>query len=129
MPRDSKESYDSQDTDQVALCRMFSAVGRSERLQDCTLQYRSPVHRHLRDFEGRCWNERQCVRSGYGSRSTPGGYLLNRYDNRKIITVAVLIYVLVGLAIQIPDTFTAFFVLRVLGGIVGGLIFISGQTL
>lgn len=58
----------------------------------------------------------------------PGGYLLDRYDNRWVVGPAVVVFVLAVLAIQVVDSFAPFLVLRGLGGIVGGFVFTAGAN-
>lgn len=58
----------------------------------------------------------------------PGGYLLDRYDNRRLVVPAVALYVLVVLAIQIVEGFVPFLGLRGLGGILAGFAFTAGAN-
>ncbi|MFB6170935.1 MAG: nitrate/nitrite transporter [Haloarculaceae archaeon] len=58
----------------------------------------------------------------------PGGYLLDRYDNRWVVVPAVAGFVAAVLAIQVVGSFEAFMALRVLGGIVGGFVFTAGAN-
>jgi nitrate/nitrite transporter NarK len=58
----------------------------------------------------------------------PGGYLLDRYDNRRFVAVAVLAYAVVLLAIQPVEAFWPFLLLRALGGVFVGLVFIAGAN-
>jgi predicted MFS family arabinose efflux permease len=58
----------------------------------------------------------------------PGGYLLDRYDNRLLLTGAVAIYVLAVLAIQVTEAFSTFLALRAVGGITSGFVFTAGAN-
>jgi nitrate/nitrite transporter NarK len=58
----------------------------------------------------------------------PGGYLLDRYDNRRLVVPAVGLFALVVLAIQAVGAFTPFLALRALGGVVGGFVFTAGAN-
>lgn len=58
----------------------------------------------------------------------PGGYLLDRFDNRWLIAPAVGLYVAVILVIQVVEAFTPFLVLRLLAGVVGGFVFTAGAN-
>jgi nitrate/nitrite transporter NarK len=58
----------------------------------------------------------------------PGGYLLDRYDNRWVVVPAVGVFVLAVLAIQVVDAFAPFLALRAVGGIVGGVVFTAGAN-
>lgn len=58
----------------------------------------------------------------------PGGYLLDRYDNRWLVVPAVAVYVGTVLAIQIAGSFVLFLGLRALGGIAGGFVFTAGAN-
>jgi len=59
----------------------------------------------------------------------PGGYLLDRYDNRRFVAVAVLAYVAVILLIQSVGSFGLFLFLRVVGGVFVGLVFIASVNI
>jgi MFS family permease len=58
----------------------------------------------------------------------PGGYLLDRYDNRRLLVPAVGLYVLVVLALQVVDPFGPFLALRALGGVLAGFAFTAGAN-
>jgi MFS family permease len=58
----------------------------------------------------------------------PGGYLLDRRDNRWLVVPAVGLYVLVVLVIQAVDSWVLFLGLRALGGVVGGFVFTAGAN-
>jgi predicted MFS family arabinose efflux permease len=58
----------------------------------------------------------------------PGGYLLDRYDNRRLVAAATAGFVAVVLATQPVESFTAFLVLRALGGVTAGFLFTAGAT-
>lgn len=58
----------------------------------------------------------------------PGGYLLDRYDNRWFVAVGVLAYVVILLVIQPVATFWSFLLFRALGGVFVGLVFIAGAN-
>lgn len=59
----------------------------------------------------------------------PGGYLLDRYDNRWLVTGAIGIYFIAVGAIQVFDGFTQFLVFRAVGGMVAGFIFTAGANI
>jgi MFS family permease len=58
----------------------------------------------------------------------PGGYLLDRYDNRWLLTPAFVLFGLVVVAIQWVGGFVPFLGLRALGGVVGGFAFTGGAN-
>lgn len=58
----------------------------------------------------------------------PGGYLLDRFDNRWVVAPCVALYVGFILLIQFVDSFVAFLALRALCGVVGGLVFTAGAN-
>jgi predicted MFS family arabinose efflux permease len=58
----------------------------------------------------------------------PGGYLLDRYDNRILIVAAVGVYVIGVITIQAVETFSVFLVIRVLGGMMAGFVFTAGAN-
>jgi len=58
----------------------------------------------------------------------PGGYLLDRYDNRWLVTVATAGFVAVVVAIQAVSSFSVFLGLRVLGGVTAGFLFTAGAN-
>lgn len=58
----------------------------------------------------------------------PGGYLLDRYDNRWLMTAATAGFAAVVLATQVVDSFMVFLVLRALGGVVSGFLFTAGAN-
>ena len=59
----------------------------------------------------------------------PGGYLLDRHDNRRLLVPAVGLYVLVVVAIQAVGSWIPFLGLRALGGVVGGFVFTAGANI
>ena len=58
----------------------------------------------------------------------PAGYLLDRFDNRRLVVPAVGCYVLVVLAIQVVEGFTTLLAVRVLGGVLAGFVFTTGAN-
>jgi len=58
----------------------------------------------------------------------PGGYLLDRYDNRVLLGGAVGVYIAVVLLIQVVDGYTPFLGLRVVGGMTAGFVFTAGAN-
>ena len=58
----------------------------------------------------------------------PGGYLLDRFDNRRLVVPAVGLFALVVLAIQAVGSWVPFLGLRALGGVVGGFVFTAGAN-
>ena len=59
----------------------------------------------------------------------PGGYLLDRYDNRWLVVPAVVAYVAVAIGLQVVETFTPLLGLRALGGVVCGFAFTAGANI
>jgi len=58
----------------------------------------------------------------------PGGYLLDRFDNRRLLVPAVALYVLVVLALQTIGTFGPFLAVRAVGGVLAGFVFTAGAN-
>lgn len=58
----------------------------------------------------------------------PGGYLLDRYDNRWLLLPGVVLFGAIVVGIQYVGGFVAFLGLRALGGIVGGFVFTGGAN-
>jgi MFS family permease len=58
----------------------------------------------------------------------PAGYLLDRFDNRRLVVPAVGLYVLVALGAQGVGSFDALLGLRVLGGVLVGFVFTAGAN-
>lgn len=58
----------------------------------------------------------------------PGGYLMDRFDNRKLMLPSVVVFVITVGAIQIVELYPMFLGLRVVGGVVGGFVFTIGAN-
>lgn len=58
----------------------------------------------------------------------PGGYLMDRYDNRWLMAPGVGLFALVIVATQSVGSFVPFLALRALGGVVGGFVFTAGAN-
>lgn len=58
----------------------------------------------------------------------PGGYLLDRFDNRAVVAPAAVAYVLIAVGSQWVDGFASLLALRVVGGVVVGLVFTGGAN-
>ena len=58
----------------------------------------------------------------------PAGYLLDRFDNRRLVVPAVGFYVLLVLAIQAVEAFETLLGLRALGGVLVGFVFTAGAN-
>jgi MFS family permease len=58
----------------------------------------------------------------------PAGYLLDRFDNRRLVVPAVGLYVLLVLAIQAVEAFGTLLGLRALGGVLVGFVFTAGAN-
>lgn len=58
----------------------------------------------------------------------PGGYLLDRYDNRWLMGPGVVLFGLVVAATQVVGGFTFFLALRAVAGVVGGVVFTGGAN-
>lgn len=59
----------------------------------------------------------------------PGGYLLDRFDNRRIVAPSVVLYLLIVVSIQWVQTFETLLALRMLGGVFVGLVFTGGANI
>lgn len=58
----------------------------------------------------------------------PAGYLLDRFDNRRLVVPAVGLYVLVVLVIQTVEGYTSLLGLRAVGGVLVGFVFTAGAN-
>lgn len=58
----------------------------------------------------------------------PGGYLLDRFDNRWVLTPCVVLFALTVAVIQVVDAYTVFLGLRVFAGVLTGLMFTAGAN-
>jgi len=58
----------------------------------------------------------------------PGGYLIDRYDNRWLLVAGTACYGLVVLAIQFTGSFQVFLLLRAAGGVAIGFLYTAGAN-
>jgi MFS family permease len=58
----------------------------------------------------------------------PFGYLMDRYDNRRLMTVGTVVFVPVGVAGAFAPTYPTFLAGRVVAGLAGGALFVLGAN-
>lgn len=59
----------------------------------------------------------------------PGGYLIDRYDNRPLVLVAIMLFVAASIAGTGVESYRSFLVSRGLGGAAGGILFIANVNI
>jgi len=59
----------------------------------------------------------------------PSGYLLDRFDNRAVMGPSAVAFVLLTILFQLDHSFPVFLLLRVVGGVLVGLVFTGGVSI